>query len=34
MVTMKPLDESVPIFEQIKTDESAVVLVNIFDVAE
>ena len=34
MVTMKPLDERVPIFEQIKTDESPVVLVNIFDVSE
>jgi len=34
MVTMKPLDMKVPILEQIKTDESPVVLVNIFDVAE
>ncbi len=34
MVEMKPLDKNVPIFEQIKTDESPVVLVNIFDVAE
>jgi len=31
---MKPLDMKVPILEQIKTDESPVVLVNIFDVAE
>ena len=33
MVQMKPLDKNVPIFEQIKSDESPVVLVNIFDVA-
>lgn len=34
MVQLKPLDKKVPIFEQIKTDESSVVLVNVFDVAE
>lgn len=34
MVQMKPLDKNVSIMEQIKTDESPVVLVNIFDVSE
>ncbi len=34
MVTMKPLDENVSIFDQLQTDESPVTLVNIFDVAE
>ncbi len=34
MVQMKPLDENVSIMEQIKSDVSPVVLVNIFDVDE
>lgn len=34
MVELKPLDENVPIFQQMQTDESPVTLVNIFDVAE
>ena len=34
MVELKPLDPKVPIFQQVQTDVSPVVLVNIFDVAE
>lgn len=34
MVELKPLDKNVPIFKQLETDKSPVVLVNIFDVAE
>lgn len=34
MIDMQPLDKQVPIFEQLKTDQSPVVLVNIFNVAE
>ena len=34
MLELKPLDPKVPIFEQISTDVSPVVLVNIFQVAE
>ena len=34
MVTMKPLDPNVTILDQIKTDQSPVTLVNVFDVAE
>ena len=34
MVSMKPLDEKMPIFQQIKTDISPVILVNIFNVDE
>ena len=34
MLQLKPLDESVPIFQQINTDVSPVILVNIFHVAE
>ena len=32
MVQLKPLDQNVSIFEQMKIDQSPVVLVNIFDV--
>ena len=34
MLQLKPLDEQVPIFQQLSTDVSPVVLVNIFHVAE
>lgn len=34
MIEIKPLDKNVPIFSQFNTDESPVVLVNVFDVAE
>lgn len=34
MIEIKPLDKKVPIFEQLSSDESPVVLVNVFDVAE
>lgn len=34
MLQLKPLDESVPIFQQLGTDESPVVLVNVFHVAQ
>ena len=34
MLQLKPLDENVPIFQQIGSDVSPVVLVNIFHVAE
>ncbi len=34
MSELKPLDIKVPIFEQIKTEEAPVVLVNIFNVDE
>ena len=34
MLELKPLDPKVPIFQQISTDVSPVVLVNIFQVAE
>lgn len=34
MLQLKPLDENVPIFQQIGSDVSPVVLVNIFNVAE
>jgi heme-degrading monooxygenase HmoA len=34
MLQLKPLDESVPIFQQINSDVSPVILVNIFRVAE
>ena len=34
MVELKPLDKNVPIFQQLETNQSPVVLVNIFDVAE
>ena len=34
MLQLKPLDQNVPIFQQINTDVSPVVLVNIFQVAE
>ncbi|MBK7954831.1 MAG: hypothetical protein IPK02_13260 [Candidatus Accumulibacter sp.] len=34
MLQLKPLDHDVPIFEQIRSDVSPVVLVNIFQVAE
>lgn len=34
MLQLKPLDDDVPIFEQIRSDVSPVVLVNIFQVAE
>jgi len=34
LVQLKPLDPSVPIFQQINTDVSPVVLVNVFQVAE
>ena len=34
MLELNPLDKKVPIFKQLHSDESPVVLVNIFDVAE
>jgi heme-degrading monooxygenase HmoA len=34
MLQLKPLDEKVPIFEQLNADVSPVVLVNLFTVAE
>jgi heme-degrading monooxygenase HmoA len=34
MLQLKPLDQNVPIFQQINTDVSPVVLVNVFQVAE
>ena len=34
MLQLKPLDENVPIFQQLNSDVSPVVLVNIFHVAE
>jgi heme-degrading monooxygenase HmoA len=34
MLQLKPLDPNVPIFQQIGTDVSPVVLVNVFQVAE
>lgn len=34
MLQLKPLDENVPIFQQINSDVSPVILVNIFHVAE
>lgn len=34
MIEIKPLDKNVPIFAQLNSDESPVVLVNVFDVAE
>jgi heme-degrading monooxygenase HmoA len=34
MLQLKPLDENVPIFQQLGSDVSPVILVNIFNVAE
>jgi heme-degrading monooxygenase HmoA len=34
MVQFRPLDPVVPIFQQLQTDQSPVILVNIFQVAE
>ena len=34
MLQLKPLDPAVPIFQQIKTEQTPVVLVNVFTVAE
>lgn len=34
MLQLKPLDEVVPIFQQLATEQSPVILVNIFNVAE
>ena len=34
MLQLKPLDQNVPIFQQINSDVSPVVLVNVFQVAE
>ncbi|MBK8534564.1 MAG: antibiotic biosynthesis monooxygenase [Candidatus Competibacteraceae bacterium] len=34
MLQLKPLDENVPIFQQISSEVSPVILVNIFHVAE
>ena len=34
MLQLKPLDENVPIFQQINADVAPVILVNIFTVAE
>jgi heme-degrading monooxygenase HmoA len=34
LLQLKPLDPSVPIFQQLNTDVSPVVLVNVFQVAE
>ena len=34
MLQLKPLDQNVPIFQQLSTDVSPVVLVNVFQVAE
>ena len=34
MLQLKPLDLAVPIFQQIQTEQSPVILVNVFTVAE
>ena len=34
MLKLKPLDASVPIFQQLNTEQSPVILVNVFTVAE
>ena len=34
MLQLKPLDQNVPIFQQINSEVSPVVLVNVFQVAE
>jgi heme-degrading monooxygenase HmoA len=34
MLQLKPLDSTVPIFRQIETEQSPVILVNVFTVAE
>ena len=34
MLQLKPLDQAVPIFRQIQTEQTPVVLVNVFTVAE
>jgi len=34
MLQLKPLDDKVPIFQQLKADVSPVILVNIFTVSE
>lgn len=34
MINMKPMDEQCPIFKQLETEQSPVVLINLFDVAE
>jgi hypothetical protein len=34
MLQLKPLDPAVPIFQQIQTEQSPVILVNVFTVAE
>jgi heme-degrading monooxygenase HmoA len=34
MLELRPLDQNVPIFQQLSTDVSPVVLVNVFQVAE
>ena len=34
MLQLKPLDASVPIFQQLNTEQSPVILVNVFTVAE
>jgi hypothetical protein len=33
MLQLKPLDSAVPVFQQLSTEQSPVILVNIFDVA-
>src|SRR5277367_6049537 len=34
MIQLRPLDDNVPIFRQLQADQSPVVLINIFQVAE
>ena len=34
MLQLKPLDPAIPIFQQIRTEQAPVVLVNVFTVAE
>lgn len=34
MLQLKPLDQNVPIFQQLNTDVSPVVLINLFQIAE
>ena len=34
MLQLRPLDPAIPIFEQIQTEQSPVILVNVFTVAE
>ena len=34
MLQLKPLDQAIPVFQQIQTEQSPVILVNVFTVAE